>query len=92
MENFRAGVINFHEILQQICENLDGWSKKFPKMTFFWQNFPIFGPKFFLGGYRLRIFQVVGFRLSTPHPPPTPPPWNHDLDGAFFFLSFFLSL
>jgi hypothetical protein len=34
------------QILQQICENLKGWSKN----AIFLPNFSIFGPKFFLGG------------------------------------------
>jgi hypothetical protein len=55
-----VGVKKFHEILQQICENLEGWSKNFQKCQF--------GPKIFLvGGSRLRIFSGGGYRLSTPH-------------------------
>jgi hypothetical protein len=51
LENFRGGgVKKFHEILQQICENLEGWSKKFQKNAIFWPNFLIFGPKFLKGG------------------------------------------
>jgi hypothetical protein len=42
-----GGVIKFHEILQQICENLEGWSKIFQKMTVFGQIFP-FLAQFFL--------------------------------------------
>jgi hypothetical protein len=42
-----GGVIKFHEILQQICENLKGWSKNFQKMTFFGQLFPFLAQKFF---------------------------------------------
>jgi hypothetical protein len=55
-----GAVKKFHEILQQICENHEGWSKNFQK--FFWPNFPIFGPNFFRGGggYRLRIFSGGG--------------------------------
>jgi hypothetical protein len=51
-ENFkvRGGVKKFHEILPQICENLEGWSKKFQKMLFFGQIFPFLGQKKFYGG------------------------------------------
>jgi hypothetical protein len=37
--NFRGvEVKKFHEILQQICENLEGWSKNFQKMPFLAQK------------------------------------------------------
>jgi hypothetical protein len=42
-----GGVKKFHEILLQICENLEGWSKNFPKMLFFGQIFPFFAQNFF---------------------------------------------
>jgi hypothetical protein len=42
-----VGVKKFHEILRQICENLEGWSKNFQKMPFFCQIFPFFAQKFF---------------------------------------------
>jgi hypothetical protein len=45
-----GGVKKFHEILQQICENLKGWSKHFQKMPFFGQIFPFLAQKFFYGG------------------------------------------
>jgi hypothetical protein len=54
-ENFR-GVKNVHEILEQICDNLEGWPKNyfkmpfFAKFSFFWQK------KFFRWGSNLRIF------------------------------------
>jgi hypothetical protein len=62
-DNFRgAGVKKFHKILQQICENLEGWSKKFQKMPFFGQIFPFLAPNFFFwrGRARLRIFSGGG--------------------------------
>jgi hypothetical protein len=33
-----GGVKKFHKILQQICENLEGWSKNFPKKAIFGQK------------------------------------------------------
>ncbi len=36
---FLGGVKKFHEILQQIFENLKGWSKNYQKMPFFCQIF-----------------------------------------------------
>ncbi len=44
-----GGGVQFHEILQQICENLEGWSQNFQKMLFF-AKFSHFLPKIFLGG------------------------------------------
>jgi hypothetical protein len=41
-----AGVIKFHEILQQIYENLEGWSKIFQKLTFIGQIFPFLAQNF----------------------------------------------
>jgi hypothetical protein len=46
-ENFGGGGKKFYEILQQICENLEGWSKKFQKMPFFCQIFPFLAQNFF---------------------------------------------
>jgi hypothetical protein len=43
-ENFR-GVIKCHEILEQICENLEGWPKFKKKMPFFGQIFPFLAQK-----------------------------------------------
>ncbi len=70
-----GGVKKFHEILQQICENLEGWSKN----AIFFLIFPFLDKTFFLGvggqglgffmvgGTRLRIFQV-GVKAYHPHP------------------------
>jgi len=44
-----GGGKKFHEILQQICKNLEGWSKNFQKMPFFGQ-ISHFWPKFFFFG------------------------------------------
>ncbi len=41
------GVKKFHEILQQICENLEGWSKFFQNMLFFCQIFTFLTQNFF---------------------------------------------
>jgi hypothetical protein len=61
-----GGVIIFHEILQQICENLEGWPKNFRKMPFFGQIFPFFVKKIMGGGQGLRISQVG---VKAKHPP-----------------------
>ncbi len=53
------GVKIYHEILQLIFENLQGWSKNFQTMPFFGQIFQFLAQNF-LGGSRLRIFPSVG--------------------------------
>ncbi len=50
-----GGVIKFYSRFVKISRV----GQKFSKNDIFWPNFPIFAPKFFLGGYR----------LSTPSPP-----------------------
>jgi hypothetical protein len=60
----RGRGIKFHEILQQICENIEGWPKKFQKLPFFCQIFPFLAKKKNKirgwGGSRLRIFSGEG--------------------------------
>ncbi len=59
----------FHKILEQICENLEGWSKHFQKMPFF-AKFSHFWPKKFLGGQGEGFFRCG---VKAKHPPPPPP-------------------
>jgi hypothetical protein len=42
-----GGVKKIHEILQQICENLEGWSKFVKKMPFFCHIFPFLAQNLF---------------------------------------------
>ncbi len=45
-ENFKWRDIKLQDILQQICKNLEGWSKNFQK----WQIFPFLAQYFLRGG------------------------------------------
>jgi hypothetical protein len=61
-------VKKFHEILQQICENLECWPKNFPKMPFFCQIFPFLSKKNLLG---IKAKYLFRWRVKANHPPPS---------------------
>ena len=69
-QNFRGHVKKFHDTLQQICENLEGWPKKVRKM-------PFFGFKKLEVG-RVKALDFFRWGVNAKHPHPLPhTPWNH---------------